>query len=209
MRTCSANLLITLFIIAPACTGSSGGALPPDAIAPDAALSGVRHVPLTGCGWSYVGEFGIGGDTFRLMVDTGSQILGVAAVGCTSCSAQGVAPLYAPGPGAMDQHRPVSERYGDGSLGWDGELYTDLVTASTFPAVSLAFTAITSQMNFFYNGRCGDPQGILGLDAVLDPRGAPTNVLHELAAAGAKDEFAMHYCLGTGDFWFQRLRPRG
>jgi hypothetical protein len=41
----------------------------------------------------------------------------------------------------------------------------------------------------------------------LDPAGAPTNLLHELAAAGVTDEFAMHYCLGQGDLWLAGYDP--
>jgi hypothetical protein len=141
------------------------------------------------------------------MVDTGSQLLGVAAAGCDTCTAAGVSHLYTPGPTAVDQHRQGSNSFGDGSSGWKGEIYTDAIAADTFPPITLAFTAITSQTNFFYAGSCGDPEGILGLDAVLDPRGAPTNLLHELAAAGATDEFAIHYCLGHGDLWFDGFDP--
>ncbi len=189
----------TLLLLA-AC-GGNPKASPPDA-AVDAPPPGPPHVPLVGCGYSYTGEFGIGGSTFRLMVDTGSDVLGVAAAGCDTCT--GVSPLYTPGPMAVDQHQHGSERYGDGTSGWDGEVYKDAVSASTLPAVELAFTAITSQTDFFFQGQCGDPQGIVGLDA-LDHGG--TNLLHELAAAGATDEFAMHYCLGNGDLWLDGYDP--
>jgi hypothetical protein len=190
-----------------ACGHSSNGGPPDGAPPPSDASFAVQHVPLTGCGYSYTGVFHIGAADFRLQVDSGSHLLGVAAQGCDTCTADGVAPLYMPGATAVDQHQTQSESYANGALGWSGELYKDTVAAGTLPPIALELTAITTEKNFFAQGLCGDPQGIIGLDAALNPQGAPTNFLHELAAAGATDEFAIHYCLGQGDLWLDGYDP--
>ena len=201
-------MIVPSFVVVAACGGTHPAApdAQPDA-PPDASPVGVRHVPLTGCNYSYTGEFTLGGTPFRLMVDTGSNVLGVAAVGCDSCTLQGVAPLYTPGPTAMDQDQQGSASYGGGELGYSGEIYKDVVGASTLPSVELDLIAITSQTDFFFKDQCGDAQGIIGLDEVLDPEGRPTNYLHELVAAGATDELAIRYCLGNGDLWLDGYDP--
>jgi Eukaryotic aspartyl protease len=188
---------LLVLVVLSGCGDQAG--IPPDAAQADASLVGPHYIPLTGCGYTYTGNFGIGDSVFRLSVDTGSNALGVAATGCTSCTAA-QAPLYAPGTSAIDQHVVGSAHYDSGQIGWSGEIYTDAVSAGTLPAVRLALTAITTQQQFFFSDQCGSPQGILGLDAQPES-GLATNFLHELVASGVTDEFAIHYCGANSGLW--------
>ncbi len=195
---------LILVLTAAACTNNAAD-VPVDApapiVPPDASTTGVRAIPLEGCGYSYTGQFGLGDVNYRLLVDTGSDLLAVAAEGCTQCTTDGVTDLYTPGATAMDEHVTQQAAYDEGEMTWKGETYLDEVSAGLLPAMSLPLAAITTETHFFNAGQCGDPQGILGLSPVPDTGATATNFLDAIARAGATDELAMHYCLGTGTMW--------
>jgi len=200
-----------LFCAAAGCSAGSDTAGVDAAIAldatPDAAVFALTHVQLTGCGFSYTGEFAIGGSPFRLIIDTGSATLAVADANCASCTAAGVTGGYRPGTTGTDLHEPASSTYGDGSLGWKGEIYRDNVSAGSLPAAPVAFADITSQTDFFDSVPCGDPQGILGMAPPAGLIAGTTSFPSQLATMGAVDVFALHYCVGPGDMWLDGYDP--
>jgi hypothetical protein len=203
--------LLTIAILATACGHSAeiqtdAGADAP-AAPPDASTAGVRTIPLEGCGYSYTGEFDLGGAAYRLTVDTGSPWLAVAAQGCTQCATDGVTDLYSPGPSAVDQHIAQSGVYDGGNISWEGEVYLEQVSAGLLPDVPLEVDAISSEMNFFSADQCGSPQGILGLSPDFDSAAVPTSFPNALAREGAKDELALHYCGGSGTMWIDGYDP--
>ncbi len=170
---------------------------------------GLTHVPLVGCGYSYTGSFAIGDTAFRLMIDTGSNALAVAGAACSTCTAGGVAaPLYVPGASAMDLHEPASATYDAGEIMWQGEAYSDLVATGDLPPLRVGLADIAAQTDFFYAGMCGDPQGILGMSPIVPgPGTSPFSYPTALAASGAQDLFAMHYCGASGDLWLDGYDP--
>ena len=190
-----------------ACGGDAHTAADAPAGPPDGPLTGVRVVPLEGCGYSYAGLFAIGDAGFRLEIDTGSDALAVAAAGCTECSAAGVSSLYTPGATGMDLHMPVSVTYDGGNIKWSGELFSDQVSGGELPPVTLDFGAIATETNFFQPGQCGAPDGILGMSPANDSAAKPTSFPAALARSGATDAFAIHYCLAKGRLWLNGYDP--
>ena len=90
-------------------------------------------IPLTACIPNvYTAGMVIGGSqSFQLLLDTGSTTLGVATVGCTSCTDAGVSNLYQPGPTAVDQHLAVDA--GFGALAFSGFSARSTRTGSARP----------------------------------------------------------------------------
>lgn len=201
------NELASLLLAFSACGQDAPTAIDAPAVPLDGPLTGVRAVPLEGCGYSYTGMFTIGDAAFRLQIDTGSDALAVAAAGCTDCTTAGVSPLYTPGSTAMDLHMPVSATYGDGSIKWSGELYSDQIGGGLLPPVVLDFGAITAETNFFPPGLCGSPQGILGMSPDHDTAAMPYSFPAALARSGAADVFAIHYCAADGELWLNGYDP--
>src|SRR3989442_1087142 len=139
---------VLLLAILAACN-SSPAATAPDAT-PDAPSlpAGVTAVALTGCGPFFAGTLSLGASPFRLTIDTGSSTLGVASASCTTCSADGVTPLYSPGPTAVDQHQTAASTFGDGQM-WSGEIFQDVVQADPGAAATVDLVAIATESNFF------------------------------------------------------------
>ena len=54
----------------------------------------------------------VGGQSFEMLLDTGSTTLGVAGTGCTNCA---VTPLYTPGSTATNENQTITETFGSGS----------------------------------------------------------------------------------------------
>jgi hypothetical protein len=206
MRNGRANAWTTLLLgAAAACGGHSGAAAPggteDGGVTPAA---GYVTIPLSSCVPSaYTATVTIGGSqAFQLVVDTGSTTLGVAASGCSDCS--GVAPLYDPGSGAVDQHRQASSQFETGQ--WSGEVYEDTVAAGPEPAVSLRLVAIDSQSQFFQSTQCdsasGGFQGVLGLGPSAAALSGTDGYLDRLVAAGqVPDVFALWLCDAGGTLW--------
>jgi hypothetical protein len=158
---------------------------------PSAAIA----VPITGCAWSFAGEFRIGGQPFRLQIDTGSAPLAIAGAGCSVCSAEGVQNAYSPGPTATDQHHVKNMMYGGGGMSWTGDQYEDVVAiGDAHDPVELY--AITSERHFFASGPCSVPEGILGLAG-----SGPGSLVSQLATKGMPETFALNECAGSGTLW--------
>jgi Eukaryotic aspartyl protease len=172
-------------------TGASVDAAADSAI--DAAPTWPVAMPLSGCSYSFTGAFRIGGTPYLLQVDTGSYSLGVAAIGCTTCTTDGVTRLYAPGSSATDLGSSATFVYDDGGMQWTGEAYRDDVGVDG-AAAAMQLYAIASETDFFYRGECGEPDGIVGMQG---DAGLPAM----LATAGMPDVFAMHECRSKGTLW--------
>src|SRR6478752_2829192 len=105
----SNTLALTITLGAAGC-GSSPDAAKPDAPAvqadsaptPDAPVhqDGVVAIPLTALGGGYSAKLSLGGQSFDVIVDTGSTTTAVASATCTNC---GVTPAYM-SAGATDLH---------------------------------------------------------------------------------------------------------
>ncbi|HEY1549621.1 MAG TPA: pepsin-like aspartic protease [Kofleriaceae bacterium] len=156
-------------------------------------------MPLTGCSYSFTGAFRIGDAPYELLVDTGSYALGVAGDGCTTCTADGVTRLYAPGSSATDLGSSQTFSYDSGAIQWTGEEYRDAAgIGDATPAMALY--AITTETDFFYRGECGAPDGIAGMQGT-------TGLPAALATAGMPDMFAMHECRSAGTLWLGGYDP--
>jgi hypothetical protein len=189
------------------CACGSGHGAPVDAAHRDAPVdapaipTGVVAVPLTSLGplSDYTGPLHIGSQLFAAVVDTGSTTLGIAGSDCTSC---GVAPLYTPGPGAVDQHAIGSHQYVDS--GWSGEIWQDALTLGSAADVPVDFVAIASSYGGYFPGP-GETetayQGTLGLgpDALL--LSGTSSYLQQSFAAGVTPEFAFQLCPQNGTMW--------
>jgi hypothetical protein len=118
-----------------------------------------------GCGGTdFLVDATIGGQEFKLIVDTGSSTVGVASDLCTTCST--TTNLYNLTTGTNQQSN-VQATYGDGS-GWSATVYSDTVAvAGTSTRLNLG--AITTSSGFFRSETCSYNQpdalydGILGL----------------------------------------------
>jgi len=203
----------------PADGGSTDAALQGDAALPaDATRSDVpTEIPLGGCSVAHTVSSKLGGSEVKLIIDTGSTTLGVAASDCTTCQTTGVTRAYVPGPQAVDMKKPVIASYGgEGGLGWKGTLYQDRIQlGGVDPTVTLAFGAIHSHQGFFFELRCDAPtgtidntyEGILGLGTsdVLLP--GTTSFLDAFSAGGAKDVLAVRLCHDGGSMWLGGYDP--
>jgi hypothetical protein len=178
---------------------------------------GVVAIPLTGCvALTYAAPVKIGSsnNTYQLLIDTGSTVMGVGASPCTTCSAAGVSPLY--GDTGTDQGMTDSAMYLDGS-GWAGEIYQDAVEPLGGPKFSTAvdFVAMTSQTMFFSESDCAGNtttfspnQGILGMGPtdLLDP--GTTSYFNQLATTTSiPNVFAVQLCYSTGSLWLGGYDP--
>jgi hypothetical protein len=164
-------------------------------------VSGVLAVPLTSCvPLVYAANVDIGGETFQLLVDTGSTSLGVAGKGCTNCS---VTPLYTPSATSTDEKTTATSQFGSGS--WSGEVYQDQVGFGSDPSVPVNFVAITSQTSFFQQGStCGGQpyQGIIGFDrALAEVKGTDGFFDQFVAGKGVANVFATQLCDNGGTLW--------
>jgi hypothetical protein len=196
-------LLVIASALLAACGGNKSGNGGPDAAGgpdgppggPDAPLpNGVAAIPLSSPDGSlYTAGVQIGGQTFAMVVDTGSSSAAVAGTSCTACA---VSPRYTPGSSASDTHMTASAQYGSGS--WNGEIFKDNVgLGAGTPAVSVAFASITSQQTFF-DGNQNAFQGLLGLggDGLLTQ--GTTSYLDEVIKKGITDIESFRLCDGNG-----------
>jgi hypothetical protein len=145
----------------------------------------------------YAAMVSIGGQTFSLIVDTGSSTTVVPGASCSQCSTAGV-PLYTPGSTAKDTGDHTSGMYVDFSS-WDGEIYVDQVgLGSGTPAVPLEFAAMTSEMVFFlYPGQ----DGIFGMGPPQAVDGDTTAFESTAVQSGAPNLLAFELCSGSGTMW--------
>jgi hypothetical protein len=162
---------------------------------------GVVAVPLLACvPLVYAADMGIGGQTFRVIVDTGSTSLGVAGAGCSNCS---VAPLYTPGSTAVDQKKNATAQFGTGS--WSGKIYEDVVGPTEATSVPVKLVSITSQTGFFQPGSsCGGKayQGLLGLSQPASAVQGTNGFFDQyVAKKGVPDVFATQLCDTDGTLW--------
>jgi hypothetical protein len=150
----------------------------------------------------------VGGQSFDLIVDTGSGDLAVASNNCPTCSSAGVTTVYTPGSSAVDQGRQVTSQYGVGS--WTGELLSDNVALKTTPPLttSMRFVAIQTQAQFFSNAGCNfgavpfAPQGIAGFGPTTLATSRADVFMSRLVAQGlAPNLFAVELCPIGGQLW--------
>lgn len=162
---------------------------------------GVVAVPLHACvPLIYAADFGIGSQSFRLIVDTGSTSLGVAGSGCSNCN---VSPLYSPGSTAVDQKKSANAQFGSGS--WSGKVYEDSVGPTAATSVPVKIVSITSQNGFFQPGStCGGKEyhGLLGLSQPASAVQGTNGFFDQyVATKGATDVFAHELCDDGGTLW--------
>jgi alpha-tubulin suppressor-like RCC1 family protein len=174
-------------------------------------------VPLTGCPFiGYNAPVTVGGQSFQLVIDTGSTDTAVALSTCTNC---GVSPEYSPASGTCSG--TVSDTYGISVSGsatsWSGENCSALVAVGKeLPAVTIQFGGIANQSGFFYPYDCSmNPnntlmQGILGLGPIGgDTLGQATDdaYFNELVSNGISDKMAVLLCSFGGQMWFGGYDP--
>src|SRR5262249_43130921 len=161
--------------------------------------------PLSGCIGSFELDMGVGGQTFNLLVDTGSATTAVAGTGCGSCAGAG-GELYEAGPTATDLETPAPSTYGVPPLqaSWQGEVYRDILH---IPASDIAFpfnlVAIEQETHFFSPTPCNDksPDGILGLASPEALARGTDGFIEELIAVGMPNIFAVQLCDRGGRLW--------
>lgn len=108
-------------------------------------------IPLEGCLGVHAVELTVGGtQRFHVVIDTGSTTTAIAGSQCTTCRAAGVAPLYEPGPEAVDQQEQASSLYGTGDHGWEGAVYEDTMAFPRVPATRVKFVSIETEQSFFF-----------------------------------------------------------
>jgi hypothetical protein len=168
---------------------------PPPAVAPTPMQRSVE-VPLVGRLGRYAGRFDIGGASFGLAIDTGSQLLAVAGLGCASCDRDGATAYYEPGKRARSLHRQVHGAYDEGQLGWTGDAFVDTVTADGLAAPVVVF-AMRDETDIVIAG-----DEIIHADGIFGLAGSgATNWPDALATTGVPDVFAIHKCETTGTLW--------
>jgi hypothetical protein len=170
-------------------------------------------IPLTGCAPFYTAGVTLGGtQTFQLAVDTQSTTLAVAGSDCPTCAEAGVAPVYQPGPSAVDTKTMASSLYAAGSIGWTGEVYTDTVqVGGVGPPVTTEIAVMQTQMGLFGSGgtgaACGLGEGIVGL-APADVAVPGTNgFFDQLVATGLPNVFSVELCDTNGFLWLGGYDP--
>ena len=176
---------------------------------------GVAHLRMSGCSQhDYFAMVSVGGDTFSLLLDSGSTMMAVANASCADC---GDADRYHAATG-RDTGVAVSSKYADGS-GWSGSVFSDQVAMGAAGArvtkqVPVKFAAIKDADAFFTGGSCQvrkDLQfdGILGLGPDTLLRKNTTSLLTSLAASHtlAADVFSLRTCNIGGDIWFGGYDP--
>jgi hypothetical protein len=165
-------------------------------------------------GLSYAVSMNIGGQTFRLNMDTGSASVAVASTACTSCS-DDPDTLYTPGSTASDTGRTTSLVYEDGS-NWNGEIYTEqaMLDGMNTP-VTMNLVAITSQQDFILAPTmCGDgttytDDGILGMGPIGSGATGTDDFIVQLARMypGMGKAFSFQLCTNGGNLWMGGYDP--
>jgi len=123
-------------------------------------LARKRDVALVGCpSVDFSAPVTVGGQTFDLIVDTGSSTLAVASSTCNCGTSSTFSGSLSGSLGT------VTSQYGDGSS-WTGDVVIETVTVGGL-STNMYIAAITSQSSFF-NGDCngntpGVNQGIMGM----------------------------------------------
>jgi hypothetical protein len=176
---------------------------------------GIAAIPLSSCRPNvYAAQMTIGeGQSFSLLLDTGSTTLGVAAAGCASCTTAGVSSLYQPGATAVDQHMAAMEGFGSGTMpssGWSGEIYEDWVGAQMAPQMARVKLVAIADENQFLVGTCGGstPQGVIGLaPSSIEVRGTNGFLDDLVAKSGVPDMFAVRFCADAGTLWLGGFDP--
>jgi len=130
-------------------------------------VNGVVTSPLTGCaGLDFFVTATIGGQTFLMIVDSGSTTNAVAGANCQGCN---VSPTYTPSSQATNTGRSASNSYGDGS-GWTGIIYNDNFAVQGTQSVKINFVSINVATNDFFSDRnChgSTPRaGVVGTQAI-------------------------------------------
>jgi hypothetical protein len=181
--------------------------------APGSDAGSLVAIPLTACNPNvYAAPMTIGGGpSFSLVIDTGSTTLGVAAAGCSSCTAAGVNTLYQPGSGAVDEHAVADAGYGAlGASGWSGEIYEDWVGAGASPDLARVKLGAITQESQFLVGTCGGgpPQGVIGFAWAADALPGTNGFFDQVVAAGTvPNVFATRFCSSEGTLWLGGYDP--
>jgi hypothetical protein len=190
-----------VFVVVMGCSNQNSADIAPDAALDAPAIPGVITVPLEGCSYSFTGTFWVGGTPSALLVDTGSNLLALAATTCATCLADGVLANYTPSSTAVDEEHMFTATYDGGDMSWTGEQYQDTVGVGG-TSVAMSLYAITSEQNFFSSGQCGDAEGILGMQG-----DGAASLPSMFATTGIADEFAMHECRSAGTLWLGGYDP--
>ena len=175
---------------------------------------------LTGCfAANYKAPIKLGdGNTYHLVVDTGSANMAIASAACSAC---GVTPAYTPSASASSANANVTSAYADGS-GWSGPTYTDTVNAdSAIGDMRMTFTAISTQLQvsntantFFGVSQCdgtdvsNTKQGILGLGGSAlstAPDQAFMDVMKQ--SSPLPNAFSVQFCDNGGKIWYGGYDP--
>ncbi|MHB1845495.1 MAG: pepsin-like aspartic protease [Deltaproteobacteria bacterium] len=179
--------------------------------------TGVVAVSLTGCPVFYfLAPVTIGGQTFNLLLDTGSETVAIAGVGCSECLDAGETDLYRPGPTATDEKRTATASYGNGSETYSGEVYQDQVQIDPAAPVAMDLVSIETQTNFFppptplCDGSDGGAplrvDGIIGLGTIQGVV-AGTNDYLDQAVDGGPETIALRFCHAGGKLWLGGFDP--
>lgn len=182
---------------------------------------GLSALGLNGCVQSdYTAQVTLGGQSFSMLLDSGSTTTAVATPQCANCL---VTPTYTPGSTAVDQARTAQAAYGDGT-GWQGKVYMDTLLAGTTqraltPVTTMRVAAITKDTDpnqpFFTGSTCGQSfdksayQGILGLGPTDLALNYTDSFMDKVAATGklTYDAFAVNLCDLGGQMWFGGFNP--
>ena len=169
-------------------------------------------IPLTGCPLdSYFAPVTIAGQSFTLILDTGSSDTAVALSSCTTCD---VSPKLSAPAGSCSTQLGTQQ-----SLGWEGGVCSETVSAGgEIPEVTMDVVGISDNVEFFTNIDCtgqalaGQPQyqGILGMGPLaFDTIGQASAdaYLSELVARGVADAFGLLLCSVGGRVWFGGYDP--
>ena len=167
-----------------------------------------RGTPLTGCALEFYASVGLGNQTFRLLIDSGSATLAVASTACTNCG-DAVQPRFpAPSPGGE-----TTEGYYIDESGWTADVAPANVSfASLAQPVPLQIAAIVSQTNGFfvapqdcalYGDDTTSPyEGILGLGpAALAAVGTQPFVVQAVAQGAMSNYWSVQLCPANGTLW--------
>lgn len=184
-------------------------------------VEGLAALAVSGCAQSdYTAQVTLGGQSFSMLLDSGSTTTAVATPQCANCL---VTPTYTPGSAAVDQKRTAQAAYGD-STGWSGKVYMDTLLAGSAqspltPTTTMRIAAITKDANpnqpFFTGSTCGTSfdknayQGILGLGPSDLAVNYTDSFMDKVAALGKLtfDAFAVNLCDVGGQMWFGGFNP--
>ena len=147
--------------------------------------------------------------------------------GCNSCNqctpnCNGVSPTWnasLSSTAGLISSTIVSQLYADGS-GWQGPIYSDLISIGSTPFFNASFVSMTSAPEFFPLLNCNFDsltadvnvsQGILGFAyPVYESSQNPylySPIDHLPKVTGLPDEFAIQMCDSTGNVWFGGFDP--